>query len=542
MTHASLSTRLGRHFLAVGLALLPACAGTHMAASLTASARTSDHDVTASDRDDSNPAAESRDPVVSTAAAVSRGRNVVLIVSDDHSPDLGIYGNSVIKTPNLDALAGEGVYFTSAFATTASCSASRSVILTGLHNHRTGQYGHNHDFHHFESWKHMQSLPALLQAAGYRTAISGKHHVGPRSAFDFETWLESPYRSTVEMAEGTREFVNADDPRPFFLYFATHDPHRGARLRPDGSRADLDDIDTPDNFGNRAAAPEGITPVVYDPDEVIVPGFLPDTPMARRELAEYYRAVSRMDQGFGRLFEILKEAGEYEDTLIIYLSDHGVAFPGAKTTTYDAGLHSPLIVRHPDSASRGVANDALVSWVDVTPTILDFAGVEPPTYKLQIGLKPVREQMEREHGLHGRSFLSILDETEPVGWDEVYASHTFHEIQMYYPMRVVRGRKYKLIWNLAHGLPYPFAADLWESPTWQRIYRQGSGAMYGPRTVERYIHRPEFELYDIEQDPLEARNLADDPKYKTLLAEHKAKIRAFQTSTQDPWLLKWTYE
>jgi N-sulfoglucosamine sulfohydrolase len=477
-----------------------------------------------------------------TEASENERRNILLIVSDDHSPDLGAYGNTVIKTPHLDALASEGVLFTKAFATTASCSASRSVILTGLHNHRTGQYGHNHDFHRFESWKHLKSLPELLREAGYRTAISGKHHLGPRETYEFETRLKAPYRSTVLMAEGAREFLLDEDERPFFLYFATHDPHRGGRRRADGTYAGLDDIDTPDDFGNKDGAPEGVTAMHYSPDEVIVPGFLPDTPMARRELSEYYRAVSRMDQGFGRLLSILRESGKYDDTLIIYMSDHGIAFPGAKTTTYDAGLHSPLIVRHPDTANRGISNNALVSWVDITPTILDFANVAEPAYKLQIGLTPVRDQMEREHGLHGRSFLPVLNVAKPEGWDEIYASHTFHEIQMYYPMRVVRGRQYKLIWNIAHGLPYPFAADLWESPTWQRIYRQGNEAMYGPRTVEDYINRPEFELFDIEADPHEAKNLANDPKFAKVLDAYKAKLRSFQTATQDPWLLKWTYE
>jgi len=532
----SLSSPPGRLVLAIAIWVLTACTGASPAVPPSSLAYAGEADVQSTARAGAVGLDESG------ANLGSSRRNVVLIVSDDHSPDLGAYGNPVIQTPSLDAFAREGVRFSHAFATTASCSASRSVILTGLHNHRTGQYGHNHDFHRFESWEHLKSLPALLKEAGYRTAISGKHHLGPRSAYEFEARLQAPYRSTVEMAEGAREFLSSEDPRPFFLYFATHDPHRGERLRSDGARAGLDDIETPDNFGNRAVAPEGITPVFYDPEEVIVPGFLPDTPMARRELVEYYRAVSRMDQGFGRLFEILREAGKYEDTLIIYMSDHGIAFPGAKTTTYDAGLRSPLIIRHPDGTSRGIANQALVSWVDITPTILDFADIEPPTYELQIGLTPVREQMELEHGLHGRSILPILDEPEPQGWDEIYASHTFHEIQMYYPMRVVRGRKYKLIWNLAHDLPYPFAADLWESPTWQLVYRQGNDALYGPRTVERYIHRPEFELYDIEKDPLEANNLADDPRFESVLAVHKAKIRAFQTATQDPWLLKWTYE
>ncbi|MBT5186915.1 MAG: sulfatase-like hydrolase/transferase, partial [Kordiimonadaceae bacterium] len=325
-------------------------------------------------------------------------------------------------------------------------------------------------------------------------------------------------------------------------YFATSDPHRGGRFLQDGSRAGLDDIDTPDDFGNLSPGAQKIEAVTYDPKDVIVHDFLPDTDISRIELAEYYQAVSRMDQGFGKVIEILKEAGKYDDTLIIYMSDHGIAFPGAKTTTYDAGLNAPLIVRHPDSLNRGIANDALISWVDITPTILDFAGIDEPTYNKQIMLEPISSDLDESHGLHGQSLLPVLDQEHPEGRDEIFASHTFHEIQMYYPMRVVRGRKYKLIWNIAHGLTFPAAADLWESPTWQRSYRQGKDAMYGPRTVEAYMHRPEFELFDIEKDPLESKNLADDPEFKDILEAHKVKLKEFQRSTQDPWLLKWIYQ
>jgi len=275
---------------------------------------------------------------------------------------------------------------------------------------------------------------------------------------------------------------------------------------------------------------------------VIVPSFLPDTPMTRIELAQYYQAVSRMDAGVGRVIQILKEEDVYDDTLIIYMSDHGIAFQGAKTTTYEPGLRSPLIVRDPNAERRGSVNEALVSWVDITPTILEFAGVDEPTYELQIMLEPVRNQMEETHGLHGRSFLGILDQENPRGWDEVYASHTFHEIQMYYPMRVIRDTKFKLIWNIAHGLPYPFASDLWAASSWQAQFEKGEDAPYGVKTVKQYIHRPAFELYDIEKDPHEAKNLASDPRYADVLKTYQGKLKSFQQRMHDPWIMKWRYE
>lgn len=136
----------------------------------------------------------------------------------------------------------------------------------------------------------------------------------------------------------------------------------------------------------------------------------------------------------------------------------------------------------------------------------------------------------------------LAEEENPAGWDEIHASHTFHEITMYYPMRVVRNRQYKLIWNIAYPLTYPFASDLWEAPTWRDVFRKGADALYGRRTVKAYLHRPQFELYDLESDPDETRNLADEAAHAALLKELKQNIRAFQKRTGDPWILKWEYE
>ena len=445
-------------------------------------------------------------------------RNVVLFVTDDQGQDAGCYGNPVIKTPNLDALAADGALFRNAFATTASCSASRSVILTGLHNHRNGHYGHEHAYHKFGSYPDVKSLPVLLSRAGYRTARAGKYHVAPADVYRFDRVLPGNSRSPVEMADNCKEFISAKSDKPFFLYFCTGDPHRG------GGTVQKSPY-KPNAFGNRPKGYPGIKEVTYDPGDVIVPPFLPDTPTCRAELAQYYQSVSRIDQGLGRLVRHLKDAGVYDETLIIYISDHGIAFPGAKTTTYEPGLRSPCVVRNPYAKKRGLAPEAMVSWVDLTPTVLDFAGATPKGVTF-----------------HGRSFLPVLEREKSEGWDEVYASHTFHEITMYYPMRVVRERRYKLIWNIAHPLPYPFASDLWEAPTWQDVYRQGPGALYGKRTVRAYIHRPEFELYDLENDPHEVRNLADDPEFAAELSRLKGKLKAFQKRTEDPWILKWEYE
>ena len=493
------------------------------------------------------------------------GRNVVVFISDDHGRDTGAYGNPVVQTPHLDALAAEGTLFTHAFATTASCSASRSVVLSGLHNHSTAQYGHEHDFHHFRSYERIRSLPQLLSEAGYRTASIGKYHVAPEEVYRFGQYLEGDSRSPVEMAENARAFIESEDDQPFFLYFATSDPHRGDDLEPDQVGRDWRDKMgagtwsaapgaeprtaqvgpyPPNSFGNRGTGYPGITEVTYDPGEVIVPDWLPDTPATRVELAQYYQSISRIDQGFGYLVQILKDAGVYDETLIIYMSDHGIAMPGAKTTVYEPGLRSPLIVRHPDAPRRGIVSDAMISWVDITPTIVDFADVEPPVYDQNITNSEIHRNVDlpEEYGFHGRSFLPVLYDDHAAGWDEINASHTFHEIQMYYPMRVVRDRKYKLIWNVAHGLAFPFATDLWSSATWQSVYQEGRDAMYGTKSVRDYVNRPAFELYDMSTDPHESTNIAADPKYADVLEKYKARLHDFQVRTSDPWVLKWYYE
>ncbi len=431
------------------------------------------------------------------AAGESKTRpNVLLYVVDDQgTDDAGCYGNPVIRTPGLDMLAEEGVRFTRAFCTTPSCSASRSTILTGWHNHATGQYGHAHSYHHFKSFNTVKSLPTFLSEAGYRTKRIGKYHVAPPEVYPFDHAM--PIAAPVEMADDCRDFIAADDECPFFLYFCTVEPHR-------------------------PFAREGSQPI--DPADVIVPDYLPDTPECREELAQYYMSVERADKGLLRLIEILKETGQWDNTFIVYISDNGIAFPGAKTNLYEPGMRLPCVVRNPYQHNKGHACDALIDFTFITPTILDFCDAWPD-----------------DHAFHGRSFLAAMEEEHPAGFDEIYASHTFHEITMYYPMRVVRGTRYKLIWNIASGLTYPFASDLWASETWQALRERGE-THYGKRSIEAYMNRPPFELYDLENDPHEIHNLADSPEHAAILAELKQKLRAFQERTDDPWVLKWEYE
>lgn len=474
------------------------------------------------------------------AADVVKRPNVVMIVADDLGFQLGCYGDQLAKTPHIDRLAAQGTRFTRAYCTTASCSASRSVILSGLYNHATGHYGHAHGDGHFSTYDSVQSLPVLLGKAGYRTCLIGKYHLAPEYVYHFEFERQEGtqgHRNTVRMAENAKAWLSEEDRRPFFLYFCPTDPHRGG----DASR-----------FANHNDKPNfypEIPPVKFQAANMFVPPWLPDLPAVRQELAEYYQAIARLDAGIGTLMQTLQELGHADNTLVMFLSDNGPPFPGAKTTCYEPGINLPLIVRDPRQKTSGGTNEAIVTWANLTPTVLDYCGVEPPV------VAPVRPGENRgqpavtpagkgkPYEFHGRSFAGVIGETRPDGWNQMFASHTFHEITMYYPMRVIRDGNLKYIRNIAHGLPYPFASDLFASPTWQAVLeRNDPQAYYGRRTVDAYVHRPVDELYDLEADPHETRNLATDPAHAETLKAFQERLQAWQKKTADPWELKWRYE
>ncbi len=468
------------------------------------------------------------------------GKNVLVFVVDDQGFQAGCCGDKIIQTPSIDRLAATGTLFTRAGCTTASCSASRSVILTGLHNHATGHYGHSHDYHHFSTYETVKTLPVMLAEAGYRTCSVGKYHVAPEEVYHFETYANQELiggsRNSVMMAQNAIQWMQQQDDRPFFLYFCTSDPHRGGG--PGGFA----------NFNNQDDPYPGCKQIRYNPADITPPPWLPDNVEVRQELAEYYQAISRLDQGLGLLLDYLDESGHAKDTLVLFLSDNGPPFPGAKTNLHQPGMNLPLIVRSPDQTQRGVVCDARASWVDLVPTILDFCDVTPaPAPPIVRGPNDGGPDAPRRNAkpvpvmFHGRSFLGILEQEHPDGWDEAYASHTFHEVTMYYPMRVVIEGKWKLIFNIAHQLPYPFASDLYASPTWQSVL-QRDDTMYGVRTVDSYIHRPRFELYDLEADPWETNNLATDSSRQEILHHLQQKLQQWQKETDDPWELKWRYE
>jgi N-sulfoglucosamine sulfohydrolase len=442
-----------------------------------------------------------------SAARRSPQRNVLLIVSDDHGFDLSCCGSKV-RTPVLDALAGQGVLFTDAYASVSSCSSSRATLYTGLYSHTNGMYGLAHDVHNFSLLEDVRTLPWMLKQNGYATALVGKLHVKPEPLLAYDAWLlpeQAGNRDVAAMGHAAGKWMRQQGDKPFFLTVAYSDPHRAG----DAS-----------NFGNTRDWPE-VKRERYKPSEVDIPSHLPDLPGVRADLAEYYEAVSRMDTGIGILLAELKASGHEQDTLVIYLSDNGRPFPGAKDNLYSDGIHLPLIVRAPDAKTHGTRNHAMVSWIDITPTILDWTATIPPAGYRYLPLP-------------GRSILPILGQIEPSGWDEIFATHSFHEIDQYYPTRALRTRKFSYFLNLQPMLEVPIASDVALSPAWKSI-TSTPGAKLGKRSLEDFHHRPREELYDLQADPDEVVNLANDAAHATVLADLRKQLDHWRTVTHDPW-------
>lgn len=437
-------------------------------------------------------------------------RNIVLIVTDNQNWfDLGCYGNQVVRTPHLDSLAAEGTRFRQAFATVASCSASRAVIFTGLLTHRNGQYAHTPAEHNQRLRDDVTTVFQRLADAGYRNALIGKTHIAPAEKYPLHFESKAGSKDIGAMAGDASAFLNQDDPRPFFLAYCPGDPHPNGR---DGVAWGAPEKQSP-----------GYRPVTYDPAVVQVPGFLPDTPEVREQIAAYYSQVTRADAGVGMLLDALQKSGHRDDTLVIFISDHGTSEPGAMGNQYEPGVRAPFLVRCP-GRKEGLVSEALVAFTDITPTLLDWAGVADP-----------------DKDTHGRSLLPILEDPAPAGWDEVVLSHVAHEIYSYYPMRTLRERRYKLIWNLTWGAEFPVPVDTFQRRLWAGIRERGD-KMIGPRTVEQFLHRAKLELYDLEADPWEVENLAGKPEHAERVKAMSGRLVKRLEETEDPWLIKYRPE
>uniref|UniRef100_G3TQ41 N-sulfoglucosamine sulfohydrolase n=1 Tax=Loxodonta africana TaxID=9785 RepID=G3TQ41_LOXAF len=457
----------------------------------------------------------------------ARARNVLLILADDGGFESGVYNNSAIATPHLDALARRSLIFRNAFTSVSSCSPSRASLLTGLPQHKWFGFltRTSPSFTGFRKLVNKRGLEGPVGLLGKE--LGGRENLwGPREgAFTAEArggqgWVDRASR---------RQPVPQHQPlystyRPFFLYVAFHDPHRCGHSQPQyGAFCE--------KFGNGESGMGRIpdwTPQTYDPQDVQVPYFIPDTPAARADLAAQYTTIGRMDQGIGLVLQELREAGVLNDTLVIFTSDNGIPFPSGRTNLYWPGTAEPLLVSSPEHPRRwGQVSEAYVSLLDLTPTILDWFSIPYPSYAI-FSSKTVQ--------LTGRSLLPALESEPP--WTTVFGSQSLHEVTMSYPMRSVRHQNFHLVHNLNFKMPFPIDQDFYVSPTFQDLLnRTRAGQPTGwYKDLHHYYYRERWELYDWSQDPHETQNLAADPHYAQLLEVLKTQLAKWQWETHDPWV------
>ena len=428
-------------------------------------------------------------PIASSAPADQPARkppNILLITGDDLGFQLGCYGEPAAHTPNMDRMASEGVRFTRAYVTQASCSSSRSSILTGLYPHQNGQIGLAHLGYSMTNPK-VPTLPNLLKVAGYSTGIIGKLHVAPTSAFkfDFKGVALMETRNVGAVARDFRGFVaKAPSGTPWFAYINFFDPH-----------------------GPHVCDVNGYPKVKTDPSRIKPYPWLPAdrrNDETKAALADFQTCVNRMDEGVGLLLRALRETGHDRDTLMILLGDNGPPFVRAKVSSFEAGVNVPFLVRWPGRIKGGQVSEKLVCTIDIMPTLLSLAGTEPPA------------------NLPGRSLWPLL-QGESAGWRESLATeYTTHEPRLFAPQRSIRDMRYKLTLTLLKD-----PAFKWPEGITPASFRK----------VQPKSPNGEFiELYDLKDDPYEFKNLAGDPKLAEVRERLLKDLQNWREETRDPLL------
>jgi len=418
-----------------------------------------------------------------SAEAPGARPNIVFINADDLTfRDLGCYGGQA-HTPNLDRFAREGMRFTRCLQAAPMCSPTRHNIYTGLYPVKSGAYP-NHTF----AREGTKSIVHYLEPLGYRVALSGKRHIAPREVFPFEySGRKNPDFDAIESLFRECRAEN----EPFCLFACSNEPH------------------TPWNKGD---------PSRYPPEEIRLPPYLADTPATRDAFSRYLAEITYYDEQIGTLLDLLEKHDLMETTLVMISSEQGNSMPFAKWTLYDSGLQTALLARWPGQIEEGTTTDAIVEYVDLVPTWLEAAGVEP--------LPPV---------LDGRSFLEVLTGEAEEHKDYVYGIMTTRGVinhPGHYGIRSIRSDRYKLIVNLTPEVTFTNACT--KSPeflSWKAHAEQGDTD--AAEKVRRYQHRPALELYDVVEDPYEWDNLAEEPELAPVIADLKRRLEAWMESQGD---------
>lgn len=455
---------------------------------------------------------------IQTTLGAAQKPNLVLIIADDLGQQLGCFGDPTAKTPYLDRLAKEGVRFTNAHVTAASCSPSRGSMFTGLYPHQHGMFGLSQS-----DWARMHDdvpkLPNALKDLGYRTGIIGKTHFEPFNLFKFDV-VEIDGKKVAKdrdvrwMNAQAEKFLDEQPANePFFLVMAYVDPHRG------GGESRYE-VDKNEKFPRlRMGLPANPpTPEQTKP----IPFLGVDSPEVRMEDSDFYSAVSRLDTGVGEFLEMLKKRSlGGENTFVVFLGDNGPDVTRGKMSAYATATRTPLIIRWPGHDDPGLVRDEPVSSTDLFPTFMAAAGSKTAT------IDP------RQNGL---SLLPLLQPGKVKWRKELFTEFITHVPWHYFPRYTVFDGKYHLIHNIEGGkrenplepINYCYAWWAAESPKYE-----GTPI----RTVYDHVENPpEFELFDDVADPYEMNNLANDPANKELVARLSAQIEEWREQTKDPFL------
>ncbi|MBN2300884.1 MAG: sulfatase [Lentisphaerae bacterium] len=410
-----------------------------------------------------------------------RRPNIFMIVVHDLGTHLACYRNDrSIPTPNLDRLAGEGVRFDNHFCAAPFCSPSRGAIITGKYPHVNGLMGLVNLGWDIPSGQ--LRLAQALKLSGYDTFLFGHQHESKDpGALGFDA-IDISSQKGSGVAPLVREFVkkkSVGEPSPFYCQIGFTEVHRTVRVFNHESELKL-------NF-------DELTPLPY----------LKDTAGLREDLRDFYGTIQDMDLAVGAILESIDHSPLKNDTLVVFTTDHGIAFPRAKGTLYDAGINTCLIMRWPNGFAGGRISKELLSNVDIFPTLLDVAGAPIPG------------------DISGHSFLGLLQETGYVPNQRIFAEMNTMPGDV---KRCVRTERYKLIRNFDEGPALTMPAGSRLSPT---------GLMMGD---DHLVPRPKLELYDISEDPYEQNNLVSTPEYKAIENELTAELQYFLETTNDPIL------
>lgn len=411
--------------------------------------------------------------------------NILLIVADDCSYyDIGCFGAVNNKTPHIDALARQGIKFNCAYNSVSMSTPTRHCLYTGMYPVHHGGYAN-----HSSVNAGVKSLPGYLGELGYRVGLAGKGDVRPVANFPFEDVPGFPKgctsRNTHHTTDGIEEFMGRDASQPFCLVLGSINSH------------------APWTGGDAS---------VFDRKKLQLPPHFIDTEVTRENYARYLAEVGLLDQEVGEAMQILKDKDLLKNTLVVFVSEQGAQFVGAKWTNWSAGVKSAMIASWQGVIRPGTETSAIVQYEDILPTFIHVAGGKVPDV------------------IDGKSLVNVL--RGKANTHRKYAYHVHHNIPEgpAYPIRSISDGKYRLIWNLTPEKTY--VEKHIEKAEWYLSWKE-QDTEHAHAMLNRYKHRPEYELYDITKDPYELKNLADNKNYSRKKAELMAELEKWMKQQND---------